>query len=253
MNAIDFHVHHRWNDPDLPRPDRLIDQTKALAYRSGISKVVLLTLGMDLPPEELHRRNSTTLRLMEEDPDFFLGGMYLNPTHEPEIMEQEAVRCVRAGFVAIKQHMDLVADDPKHDAVSRVAAELDIPIVWHAWYKQSERYENESNAGHIARLAKRNPRTKYVMAHMTGVGWRGILDVADLPNVWVDTSGGWPESELVEYAVRQLGADRIVFGSDFVGRDYAVQLGRVLGARISDEDKEKVLWKNAASLLKLEA
>ncbi len=253
MNAIDFHIHHRWNDPAQPRPDRLIDQTKSLALRNGISKVVLLTLGMDLPSEELCKRNSATLRLIDEDPDFFLGGMYLNPTHDPEFIQKEAVRCARAGCVAIKQHMDLFADDPRQDAVSQVAAELDIPIVWHAWYKQSERYENESDAGHIARLAKRNPSTKYVMAHMTGVGWRGILDVAGLPNVWVDTSGGWPESELVEYAVRQLGPDRIVFGSDYVGRDYAVQLGRVLGARISDEDKEKILWKNAARLLKLDS
>ena len=253
MNAIDFHIHHRWNDPAQPRPDRLIDQTKSLALRNGISKVVLLTLGMDLPPEELTKRNDATLKLAEEDPDFFLGGMYLNPFHDPEFIQKEAVRCARGGCVAIKQHMDRFADDPSQNVVSQVAAELDIPIVWHAWYKQSERYENESDAGHIGRLAKRNPNTKYVMAHMTGVGWRGILDVADLPNVWVDTSGGWPESELVEYAVRQLGADRIVFGSDYVGRDYAVQLGRVLGARISDEEKEKILWKNATKLLKLDS
>ena len=83
MNAIDFHVHHRWNDPDQLRPDRLTDQLKSLALRSGISKVVLLTLGMGLSADELSKRNDATLRLVEEDPDFFLGGMYLTPTHDP--------------------------------------------------------------------------------------------------------------------------------------------------------------------------
>jgi predicted TIM-barrel fold metal-dependent hydrolase len=155
-------------------------------------------------------------------------------------------------MVAIKQHMDAFADDPRQDAISEAAADLDVPIVWHAWYKKADGYPHESDASHIARLARRTPRTRYVMAHLTGVARRGVQDVADLPNVWVDTSGCWPESEIVEYAVRHLGAERVVYGSDYVGRDYAVQLARVLGARIPDEDKEKVLWRNAAALLKLD-
>lgn len=250
MDIIDIHVHHRWTDPDAPRPDRLVDQLKGLAQRNGIGKVLLLTLARGLSPEELRKRNDATLRLVEEDPDFFLGAPYLSPEHDPEFIEQEAARCVRAGCVGIKQHMDLYADDPKNDAVARAAADLDVPIVWHAWYKKAQAYPNESNGSHIARLAERNPDTKFVMAHLTGVGRRGVQDVADLPNVWVDTSGCWAESNIVEYAVRQLGADRVVYGSDYIGRDYAVQLARVLGANISESDREKILWKNAARLLK---
>ena len=43
----------------------------------------------------------------------------------------------------------------------------------------------------------------------------------------------------------------MIYGSDYIGRDYAVQLARVLGAEITDEDREKILWRNAAKLLKL--
>ena len=89
------------------------------------------------------------------------------------------------------------------------------------------------------------------MAHLTGVGRRGVQDVEDLPNVWVDTCGGWYDTEMVEYAVRHMGADRVIYGSDYPGRDFAPQLGRVAGAGLSDEDKEKILWRNAALLLKL--
>ena len=251
VNTIDIHVHHRWTDPSQPRPDHSLDQLKALALRNGIGKVLLLTIAIDQSQEATRKRNDATLRLMEEDLNFFLGACYLNATHDPEFSQQEAVRCVRAGMVAIKQHMDAFADDPRQDPISEVAAELDVPIVWHAWYKRSDKYPHESDASQIARLARRTPRARYVMAHLTGVGRRGVQDVADLPNVWVDTSGCWPESEIVEYAVRHLGADRVVYGSDYVGRDYAVQLARVLGAGILEEDREKILWKNAASLLKL--
>ena len=67
----------------------------------------------------------------------------------------------------------------------------------------------------------------------------------------VDTSGGDPESTVVEFAVRELGAERIVFGSDAPGRSFGIQLGKVLGADISDETKELILSGNLARLLKI--
>jgi uncharacterized protein len=252
VHAIDIHVHHRWNDPSGPRPEHQLGRMKELAGRNGIDRVLLLTLARGQSPEDTRKRNDATLRLMAEDPGFFLGACYLNATLEPAFNREEAARCVRAGMVAVKQHMDSFADDPRQDAVSNAAADLDVPIVWHAWYKKSDGYPNESDASHVARLARRTPRTRYVMAHLTGVGRRGVQDVADLPNVWVDTSGCWPESEIVEYAVRELGADRVVYGSDFSGRDYAVQLARVEGAAITGAEREKILWRNAASLLQLD-
>ena len=68
----------------------------------------------------------------------------------------------------------------------------------------------------------------------------------------VITIPGSANSEMVEYAVQHMGADRVVCGSDYHDRDYAPQVGRVAGARLSDEDKEKTLWRNAAALLKLD-
>ncbi len=75
---------------------------------------------------------------------------------------------------------------------------------------------------------------------------------AHLPNVSVDTSGGWYDSEMVEYAVRHLGRDRVLFGSDYPGRDYAPQKGRVEGTTLPQKVKERVLWRNAAEILGLE-
>ena len=89
-------------------------------------------------------------------------------------------------------------------------------------------------------------------AHIVGVGYRGILDIEPYDNVYVDTSGAQPFSGFVEYGVKKLGADRIIFGTDVVGRDFCTQLAKVTDADISDEDKEKILWKNAARLLKIE-
>ncbi len=252
MNAIDIHVHHRWTEL-AERPDYQIERTRSLALQSGIDKVLLLTMGGGTSPEELRERNDCTLRLMEEAPDFFLGAMYLSAAHDAADIRAEAARCVEAGMVGIKQGLEVNARNEGVDPIAEAAAEHGIPIVFHAWYKVVEVFENESNASDIADLARRHPDTRIIMAHLTGVNRRGVQDIEDLPNVWVDTSGGWYDSEMVEYAVRHLGAERVVYGSDYPGRDYAPQIGRVLGAGLGEEDREKILWRNAAGLLGLDS
>jgi hypothetical protein len=87
------------------------------------------------------------------------------------------------------------------------------------------------------------------MAHLNGVRERGIQDIADCPNVYIDTSGGEPESALIEYAIQVIGAERIVYGSDAPIRDFAVQLGKVLGANLTREQYEGILWKNIERIL----
>ena len=50
-------------------------------------------------------------------------------------------------------------------------------------------------------------------------------------------------------AVRELGADRVIYGSDVAGRSFASQLGKVQGADIPDAAKKKVLGENLKRLL----
>ena len=58
-----------------------------------------------------------------------------------------------------------------------------------------------------------------------------------------------PAVNEVEMAVRELGASRVLYGSDVNGRSFASQIGRVLGADISTADKKLVLRENLRRLL----
>jgi predicted TIM-barrel fold metal-dependent hydrolase len=49
-------------------------------------------------------------------------------------------------------------------------------------------------------------------------------------------------------AVRELGAERVVYGSDVGGRSFASQLSKVLGAAIPDSAKALVLGGNLRRL-----
>ena len=54
---------------------------------------------------------------------------------------------------------------------------------------------------------------------------------------------------MVEMAVRELGAERIVYGSDVGGRSFASQLAKVLGADVSPRVKQMILGENLHRLL----
>lgn len=256
MGIIDVHVHHRWGGTES-RPSDHLDRTKRLAHLSGISSILLLGPVLSIPPdpspEQIRQSNTNTLRIMEDDPEFYWGACYLNPAHDPAFIREEAKRCVEAGMVAIKLWIAVKASDRRCDPVMDIAAEVGVPVFIHAWYKTTGNLPGESSGADIADLARRHPDVTTVLLHLPGVKYRGVADIKDLPNVWIDTSGGQPESDIVEYAVRHLGAERILYGSDAYGRHYGTQLGRVKGASISEEEKELILWRNALRLLKPKA
>jgi predicted TIM-barrel fold metal-dependent hydrolase len=52
----------------------------------------------------------------------------------------------------------------------------------------------------------------------------------------------------VEYLVREMGRDRVLFGTDCVMRDAAPQLGWAAWARIPIEDKRMVLGGTIAAI-----
>ena len=49
--------------------------------------------------------------------------------------------------------------------------------------------------------------------------------------------------------MKELGADRVLYGSDACGRGFASQLAKVQGADITDDAKAKVLGGNLKRLL----
>ncbi|MCZ6636416.1 MAG: amidohydrolase family protein, partial [bacterium] len=159
-------------------------------------------------------------------------------------------RCVGEGrMCGIKLWVARRATDPGLDPIMEKAVDLDVPVLQHAWIKTTGNLVGESFPADVADLARRYPEAKIVMAHLNGVGLRGIEDVADCPNIVVDTSGGDPESGMVEVAVEVLGADRVVYGSDAPIRHFGVSVGKVLGAGFPEQVQKEILWNNTARLL----
>jgi predicted TIM-barrel fold metal-dependent hydrolase len=89
------------------------------------------------------------------------------------------------------------------------------------------------------------------MAHSGGDWQRGIRIIRHTPNIVADICGGNPEQGQTELAVRLLGAERVVFGSDANGRSFASQLAKVAGADVTEAQKQLVLGGNIARMIGL--
>ena len=70
------------------------------------------------------------------------------------------------------------------------------------------------------------------------------------PNCYIDTSGyGHDRMGMLEYAVKTVGPDRVLFGSDFSINDPSTVIARVQNSFLSEAEKRKVLSENLEALL----
>jgi predicted TIM-barrel fold metal-dependent hydrolase len=253
--VIDIHTHTQVAGAVFN--PKVVEDARQAAHSAGIDKIVylfnLLTGGRDPSEQDIMASNDLGMQLVAADPAFFIGFCYLNPANDPAFTMAEMDRCIVNGnLCGVKLWVAVHATDERLDPIMERAAQLGVPVLHHSWYKSTPWAYNESSPAEIADLARRHPNTTIVMAHLAGVRWRGIQDVKDCPNVLVDTSGGVQEAGLVEYAVRELGPERVVYGSDWPLRSFAVQKVRVTGSAITQEQMDLILYKNAARILKLD-
>ena len=69
-------------------------------------------------------------------------------------------------------------------------------------------------------------------------------------NVFLETCCSTVIYGVMEMLVNKIGADRILFGSDMPFVNANAQIGKILHAKISDDDKRKILGLNMAKILK---
>ncbi len=123
------------------------------------------------------------------------------------------------------------------------------PILIHAMHKSVGQYPLESDPADVAELGRRYPEARIIMAHIGGNFIYGCEAIREVRNVQTDCSGTFCEQGMIEHAVEQLGADRVLFGSDAPGADFVNNLAKVMAAKLDDDARDQILFRNADQLL----
>ncbi|MCP4788218.1 MAG: amidohydrolase family protein [Fuerstiella sp.] len=128
--------------------------------------------------------------------------------------------------------------------------ELGGVIMQHTWFKTGGKGSvGESTPSELAELAKRFPEIEFVCAHAGGEWEKGIRAIRAYPNILAETSGFDATAGFIDMAVREIGADRIVFGSHLPSRALGTELSKVLNADISDDARKRIFGANLRRLL----
>lgn len=234
-------------------PIERMDNLLKMADRMGVEHLSVhlgMVTGIEDPsPEQLTKDNNSVMEACRHAGKRAHGYVYLNQNHLDFSLE-EFDRCVRNGpMVGVKLWIAKRCNAPETDPIIRRAVEQKVPVYQHTWLKVDGNRPGESTPFDLVELARRHPDAKLICGHSGGDWERGIRIIRSTPSLFLEIAGSDPTSGFVEMAVRELGAERILYGSDVHGRSFASQIAKVTGAAIPDAAKRLILRENLKGLL----
>ena len=221
---IDVHAHF-YTELSNRADWRIINQARLDAGRTmGITAHVasiLGTWGARSPtyfpsPDDVTHANDRMVSFMEEYANVF-GYCVVNPNFTDHALG-EIPRRLEQGLIGVKLAASRRANDELLDPIACLAAERGVPILHHVWHNRRRDWPGQeaSDALELRALAERFPGARFILAHLGGGGdWaHSLRAVQDVPNIWVDLSGSGVDLDMLHGAVFNIGADRLLWGSD---------------------------------------
>ena len=199
-------------------------------------------------PDEFIAGNREVARFVEKYKGRFLGACIVNPLFiEESLREIEECR-KQFSFVWVGELCNyMIPFDYKikeFDMLVEHVRKLNMILALH------------TEGDEMNYIAGRFPEATIVFAHFGDDHeyqdiFRRIDNVSKNSNFYLDTSGyGHDRVGILEYAVKTIGPDRILFGSDFTINDPGTVIARIQNSFLSEEQKSKIFSGNLETLLK---
>lgn len=254
---IDAHAHIGFNEGDT---EKLLDFADRLGMdKMCISRPVTNFSGNEPEgPGQVIKNNNLIIEALKKYPDRFIGYLTLNPRYQKESLE-EFNRCVDQGLTGYKGYTQVKINDPLYFPLIEKFIDHKMIIFMHAFtqlgmagYRMKYdigRDEHCSVPEDFVDISKRYPEGIFQFAHIGGGGdWEyQCKALKDSTNVYVDTSGSNNEENIIDFAIKYLGEDRLLFGTD---SSFYQGVGKILSADLTDIQKKKIFSDNYVNLLK---
>jgi predicted TIM-barrel fold metal-dependent hydrolase len=177
-----------------------------------------------------------------------------------ECMEEELDSLGASGCKGVKV-MPLLQrffpDDARCGRLYEALIRRDMTLVTHSGNDPLDRDEIFGTPERFARVMESYSELRIVLAHLGGLRMWDDVRRHLLPagrNVFFDTSYAYFYIEKKEMAelITDLGTERVLFGSDYPWEEPGRAVEVVRGLDLTESEIQSLLWKNAASLLKIE-
>ena len=256
---IDVHAHFYTERSGRSDWEALNRRRLDYGERVGITAVVASILGSYghgsptyFPSrEDVEHANARMLDFQREHRGSVFGYCVVNPNY-PDHAQNQIERWLDAGMIGVKLAASRRADDLLLDGVARLAGERGVPILHHVWQHRRRDWPGQeaSDAAELATLAMRHPETKFILAHLGGGGdWAHTLRVVvGVENMWIDLSGSGVDRDMLDGAVRVLGADRLLWGCDLTIDTGWGKLRYLESLGLPDDALAAIRYRNATSI-----
>jgi predicted TIM-barrel fold metal-dependent hydrolase len=241
----DCHVHigkATWPHLDIDAKALLAEADRVGIERMMITDLTALTYDMEEGNEWIRTQIAVA-------PDRLLGYFTItSPRYRDQAVEDLERYVTDYGFRGLKIYSVpplMLIDDPYMIPILEKAAELRIPVLAH------------STGEECLSLCRQVPELIILNAHMGccpqahGDWHRSIAMAKQCPNIYLDTTSSSFDNGMIEHAVEELGAERIVYGSDVPLLDPRLQIAKVMESDLTDAEKRLILQGNIERLLAL--
>ena len=198
------------------------------------------------------RGNDLTYEAMRAEPDFFIGYACMDPVMmtKSEIESEIRLRHDKQGFLGLKPYVKTAHtyDDPRYNPWYQYASRRGLFALFHCSGPNATRLADAAG-----RVAAANRGLTAILAHSGAsfaVARKNIEIALANPNALCEITYTSVANGTIELLADKIGARRILYGSDAPMRDPRAQVGWVVHARLTRQQKVDILGANFARILK---
>lgn len=225
-----------------------IDNLLKLSKEAGMNRLVVHSTATKV--EQVETINSYLGEVVREQNGYFIGFGTLHPDFEH--VEEELDRMEQLGLKGLKLHPDFQRFEIDCDKMFRI---YDIvgkrfPILMHT----GDKHYDFSSPLRMRRAVDNFPDVTFIAAHFGGFSrWEEASEYLVGQNLYFDTSSSLdllPDKTAVDM-IRRHDAEKILYASDYPIVTHRYCLERFLKLDLTEEERDLILYRNAAELLNL--
>jgi len=181
-----------------------------------------------------------------------------SPSNSPEEVEDMLGQAQNAKIRGVKlhpQYQNFNIDDKWMYGFYELVASCGLFVMFHSGFDMAFPGNTQADVERVKKVADWFKDLTIVCTHVGGwKQWERIGCLSDCANVYTETSLTLNEVSDEEFIrlINHFDEDRVLFGSDSPWTDQREMLKRTEALKLSDSRKEKLFYKNAAALLRLE-
>ncbi len=173
-----------------------------------------------------------------------------------EDMAGDIRHLLELGLRGVKLHPDVQGfriDDERCQTIYALCEEAGIPVLLHT----GDRRYDMSNPNRLRPMVEKFPNLIFIGAHLGGYSvWdEAVEQLVGFDNLFFDCSStfAFMPAERAAALIRKLGADHVIFGTDYPMWVPKTEVDTFFSLGLSEEENERILWKNAKKLFRLES